>query len=329
MRILAFFLLFIFCQTLVYCQKDTVHLTDIFTISTAVINLDGYPDFIAVDGNDVWITNRKKIEKVSANSTKPVLSVEVPEPCGAPVVGFGSLWVANCSDKCIYRINRTTGEVIAKIRTGLANKFGELSLAVGAGSVWVLSDSAGILTRINPIKNQIQKRIKVQPLSYCVAFGYDAVWVTNTGSVVYNWNTGEAIAKNRGSIQRINPRTNKVAAQINVGLAPLFIAVGENSVWTLNQGDGTVSRIDPHTNKVNATIDVKAAGGGGDIATGAGKVWIRGNRTVFLLAVDPKTNSVEKRYGPISGSGAVRVAKNNMIWVSAHDVHTVWGMKHE
>jgi YVTN family beta-propeller protein len=253
--------------------------------------------------------------------------VDLPAPCGAPIVSFGSLWVANCSDKSIYRIDRTTGKIISKIPTGLANKYGELSLASGAGSIWVLSDSSGVLTRIDPHKNKIQTTIKVLPLSYCVAFGYDAVWVTNTGSVIYNWKTGEAIAKKSGSIQRINPGTNKVVANIKVGLAPLFIAAGENGVWTLNQGDGSVSRIDPLSNRVIATIDVKAAGGGGDIATGAGKVWIRGNQTAFLLSVDPKSNTVNKRYGPISGSGAVRVTKNNMIWVSSHDVNTVWLMK--
>ncbi len=327
MKFLPLFLLLVLHQTLAYCQKDTLYLSDISKFSTAVIKLNGYPDFIAVDGNDVWITNTKKIEKLSVDSTKPIFTVDVPAPCGAPIVGFGSLWVANCSDKSIYRIDRTTGEIISKIQTGLANKYGELSLAVGAGSIWVLSDSSGILTRIDPIKNKIQRRIKVKPLSYCVAFGYDAVWVTNTGSVKYNWKTGEVQANKRGFIQRINPGTNKVVANITVGLAPLFIAAGENAVWTLNQGDGTVSRIDPHTNRVKATIDVKASGGGADIATGGGKVCIRGNQTVFLLSVDPKSNTVDKRYGPISGSGAVRVTKNNMIWVSSHDVNTVWVMK--
>jgi DNA-binding beta-propeller fold protein YncE len=327
MRFTSVFLLLFLLQTFAYCQKESLHLSDISKISTAVIKLNGYPDFFAVDSNDVWITNTKKIEKLSADSSKPVLTVEVPEPCGAPIVGFGSLWVANCSDKSIYRIDRNTGQILAKIPTGLASKIGELSLAIGAGSVWVLSDSSGVLTRINPLKNNIQKRIKVKPLSYCVAFGYDAVWVTNTGHVKYKWKTGEAIATKRGSIQRIDPMTNKVKATIDVGLAPLFLAAGENGIWTLNQGDGTVSRIDPHTNKLKATIDVKASGGGGDIATGAGKVWIRGNLTAFLLSVDPGSNSVDKQYGPISGSGAVRVTKNNIIWVSAHDINTVWLIK--
>jgi YVTN family beta-propeller protein len=50
--------------------------------------------------------------------------------------------------------------------------------------------------------------------------------------------------------------------------------VGEGAVWTLNQGDGSVSRIDPKTNKVAAKIDVGVPGEGGDIAAGEGSVWV-------------------------------------------------------
>lgn len=323
MRLSTLVLLFHFQFSSAYCQNDSLKLTEISKVAKAEIILNGYPDFLAVDGNDVWITNTKRIEKLSIKSTRPVLTAKVPAPCGAPIVGFGALWVANCSDKSIYRIDRTTGKILAIIKTGLANKEGELSLAIGAGSVWVLSDSSGILTRIDPIRNKIAKQIKVKPLSYCVVYGYNAIWVTNTGHVEY-LKTGEAKTAEPGSVQRINPKTNKVAATIKVGLAPLFIAAGENGVWALNQGDGTVTRINPHTNKVLATIDAKVSGLGGDIATGAGKVWIRGYKTAFLVSVNPKSNSVEKRYGPTAGSGAVRVTADNHVWVSAHDVNRVW-----
>lgn len=308
------------------CQSDQSGLLSIDSIAASSLALGGYPDFLAVDKNDVWITNEKRIEKLSARNSKPVLTAEIPSPCGSPVVAFGSVWVANWNDKSVYRIDRNTGKTIAKIKTGLANKYGELSLAAGAGSVWLLSDSSGVLTRIDPKKNLVAKRIKVNPLSYCVAFGYGAVWITNTGELVYS-KTGEATAPTPGSVQRINPATNSVVATIPVGLGPLFIAAGANGIWTLNQADGTVSRIDPISNKVKAIINAGATGSGGDIATGAGKVWIRGNKTVFLLSIDPTKNVVDEKYGPISGSGAVRVSEDNTVWVSSHDVHKVWLIK--
>ena len=51
--------------------------------------------------------------------------------------------------------------------------------------------------------------INVLPFSYCAAFGYDAVWVTNTGNVKNIPDTGMVEGKNQGSVQRIDPNTNK------------------------------------------------------------------------------------------------------------------------
>ena len=321
-------LLFLLINSTGYAQPgSSVKELDISKVASVVLKLDGYPDFMVPDSNDVWITNEKRVDKLSSTSTKPILSAAVPSPCGVMAVGFGSLWVANYNDKSIYRINRSTGKVTAVIPTGLADKYGELSIAAGAGSVWVLSDSAGILTRINPETNAVQATINVLPFSYCAAFGYDAVWITNTGNVKNIPGTGMVEGKNKGSVQRIDPITNKVAATISTGTAPRFLAVGENGIWALNQADGTVSRIDPYTNKLVATVNVQVAGLGGDIAAGAGKVWVRGNRTAFLVTIDPKTNTIGNRYGPLSGSGAVRVTEDNSVWISSHDVNSIWIIK--
>lgn len=311
-----------------HCQQDSsLTVLKIAKVAAVILKLDGFPDFMVPDSNDVWITNEKRVDKLSSKSSKPILSAAVPKPCGVMAVGFGSLWVANCTDKSIYKIDRRTSKISAIIQTGLADKYGELSLAVGAGSVWVLSDSTGFLIRINPVKNVIEAKIKVLPFSYCVAFGYGAVWITNTGKVKNIFSTGMVEGKNKGSVQRINPKTNQIVATIPTGIAPRFLAVGENGVWTLNQGDGTVSRINPYINKLIATIDAKVVGLGGDIATGASKIWVRGYKSAFLVSIDPKTNAVSNRYGPLSGSGAVRVTADNNVWISSHDINTIWIMK--
>src|SRR6185503_13507892 len=71
-----------------------------------------------------------------------------------------------------------------------------------------------------------------------------------------------------------DPSTNLVVETIPVGKSPRFIAAGAGAVWTLNQGDGSVSRVDPKTNKVVATIEVGVPGNGGDISVGEGSVWV-------------------------------------------------------
>ena len=66
-------------------------------------------------------------------------------------------------------------------------------------------------------------------------------------------------------------------------------------------------------------------GPGGDIAAGAGRVWVRATPTL-LTVIDPESDRVVARYGPPSGSGAVR-ANQDVVWVTAHDIQTVWILK--
>jgi virginiamycin B lyase len=172
----------------------------------------------------------------------------------------------------------------------------------------LLSDSSGILSRINPESNKVEVKISVSPHSYCAAFGYKSVWITNT---------------NNNSVQRIDVKSNSVIATIPVGKKPRFLSVGEDGVWALNQGDGSVTRINPASNKVVAAIDTKAMNHGGDIAAGAGKVWIVSiNPERPLQIINPVNNMVETIYEyeavdgkKIKADGAVRISAK-YIWVS-------------
>jgi YVTN family beta-propeller protein len=276
----------------------------------ATLKLPGSPDFLAPDGDDVWILNIDRVEKLSVKSDKPVLSVTIPGACGALIVGFHSVWVASCGTQSIYRVDKESGKLLSIIPCPISDRNGEIMLAAGAGSIWVLSDRAGVLTRIDPRKNAIQTTIAVEPDSHCAVFDFGAVWITNTAG---------------NSVQRIDPGTNRVVATIPVGKTPRFLAAGEKGVWTLNQGDGTVSHIDPGQNKVVAVVDAKVPGSGGDIAAGAGCVWVRAKGRL-LETINPASNAVQTIYTPVAGSGAVRVT-THFIWVTAHDINTIWVLK--
>jgi len=296
--------------------QEPVTATPIAERAIATLEIPGFVDFLAAEGAAVWITNEGRVEKLRHDRPSPVASVAVPEPCGAMIVAFGSLWVANCRDSSVYRIDLETSKVVSIIRTGLADPTGELGLAAGAGSVWILTDRKGTLSRIDPETDKIISQVTVAPYSYAAAFGFDSVWITNTGTDP---------KRGRGSVQRIDPATNKVIARIPVGPEPRFLATGEGAVWTLNQGDGSVTRIDPGTNQAVASIPLGMVGSGGDIAAGGGRVWVRG-KTVLLAAIDPAVNRVVEFFGPPAGSGGVRVA-DDLVWVTAHDIHTVWVLR--
>jgi virginiamycin B lyase len=72
----------------------------------ATLKVPGFPDFLAADGNAVWVTNENRVEKLVFESKGAVMTVHVPEPCGAMIVAFNSLWVASCRDKSIYRVDK-------------------------------------------------------------------------------------------------------------------------------------------------------------------------------------------------------------------------------
>jgi streptogramin lyase len=277
----------------------------------ATLKLAGYPDFLAGDGRTAWITNTDRVEQLDAGQTGPVATIEMPTPCGAMVTVDGSLWVASCRDNAIYRLDLATRTVAAVIPTGLGDPDGELSLAAGAGSIWVVSSADGVLSRIDRTTNKVVAAIPVLRGSYSAAFDFGAVWISATEG-----------ADKPGWVQRIDPALDAVAATIPVGPDPRFLAAGEGAVWTLNWGDGSVTRVDPTTDRAAITFSLGMEGGGGDIATGGGRVWVRGTK-VLLAEIDPATNTVVAIYGPPAGSGAVRVA-DDLVWVSAHDDPTVW-----
>lgn len=280
------------------------------------LEVPGSADFLVLEGDDAWVTNQGRIEKLRAGSPTPVAAVPIAEPCGAMAIDFGSLWVVNCHDRTLVRVDLKSHRILAVIPTGVADPTGELSVATGAGSVWLLTDDRGVLSRVDPETSRVVARIPVQPHSFAAVFGFDSVWIAAAA---------DGTATGAGSVQRIDPRSSSVVATIPVGPGPRFLAAGAASVWTLNQGDGTVSRVNPETNSLAATIPAGVPGSGGDIAVGAGRVWVRATRTA-LSVIDPATNLITARYGPPCGSGAVR-ANDRVAWVTAHDVQTVWVLK--
>jgi virginiamycin B lyase len=272
----------------------------------AVFDVAGAPDWIAVD-RAVWISNKPKnsVARLDPHTNTVAATVAVGQrPCSGLAAGFGSLWVPNCGDHTISRVDLESGAITATLPTGIGNSEG--SIATGAGSVWLITDTKGTLARFDPATNAVVAEIYVTPGSYGLAFGEDALWVTST---------------ERGTVARIDPHTNLIVETIAVGKAPRFIAVGAGAVWTLNQGDGSVSRIDPKTNAVTATIEVGVPGEGGDIAVGEGSVWV----TSFefpLSRIDPATNTVAQQfYG--KGGDAVRVGLGS-IWLCHLEAGKVW-----
>jgi virginiamycin B lyase len=270
-----------------------------------VIDVPGFADFLAVDGDHVWATNDGRVERWSREGK--IAGVPMAKPCGAMAIHAGSLWVADCKEGAVVRIDTASAEKIATIATGIANPKGELNVIAGAGSVWVASDDKGVISRIDPVTNAVIATIAVTPGTHYLTFGYDAVW---------------AVSSEGATVQRIDPVTNAVTTTTALGKSPGFLTAGEGAVWVQEQGDGTVAKIDPATGTVLGRAKVGAVLKYGDIDTGAGMVWLRTTEDQTFVAIDPQTLEVVARLGKAEGSGALRYAGTGL-WTSAHDVHTL------
>ncbi len=302
-------------------QSDSVKIENLNTSAFRILKVGEKPDFIAIDNDDAWIIDdhQDRIIKISPDQERPLLVVHLKDACTAPIVYFNFLWVMSCADECLYKIDHLSGRILTKIKTGMADRDGEMSLAAGDGSIWLLSESSGILLRIDPRKMTVQKKIKVKPYSYCAVFNNHSIWVSNFAD---------------NSVQKIDTRTNFVTATIPVGSKPHFLTAGGQFVWTLNQGDGTVSEIDASSDKLISTIDVKAVGEGGDIAVDSNKVWIVStNPARPVQIINTGTHKIDAIYRqntnvqyPSKVDGATRIS-GKYIWISGYYSKTVWVLK--
>lgn len=270
-----------------------------------MIQVPGFADFLAVDGNSVWATNAGQVERWSRQGK--LAEVAMSKPCGAMAVFRRTLWVADCKEGTVVGIDTRTARKTASIPTGIANRDGELNVVAGAGSIWVASDEAGKVSRIDPATNTVSATITVDPGTWYLAFGHGALW---------------AVSSNGQSVQRIDPRTNSVVKRTALGKQPGFLAAGEGAVWVQEQGDGTVARIDPATGEVSGRVKVAEALKWGDIDTGGGKVWLRTTEDQTFVVIDPRSLTISARVGKPVGSGALRYTGKGL-WTSAHDVHTL------
>ena len=266
------------------------------------------PDFIILGTTYAFVTDvGNGIGRFDLRTGALVDSLEIPgTSCEGLDVGFGSVWSATCSPK-LARIDETTGHVTL-IDLPDRGWDTESSVGAGEGAIWItVGQPNRTLVRVSPTTNAVTGTFPMPIGATAVRAGLGAIWIT---------------VPLKNTLLRVNPTDGTVAAQIPVGGGPRFLALGEGAVWVMNQLDGTISRVDPSSNAVVATIDFGERIRGGDVAVGGGAVWVHGS-TTLLARIDPVTNTITKRYGPQVGSGGV-AANDDAVWVTAHDVKTIW-----
>jgi virginiamycin B lyase len=269
-------------------------------------------DWLAAGRGGIWLSGQEEIYRLNRRSGRRVARIPVPEgPCQATEVGAGAVWTATCNEPGLTKLDTRRNRVARHVALPVSvDYFGEGSIGVGAGAIWLVTDApectACRVSRVDASTMEVTAEIPVQIGAAGVRFGAGSVWVTNPVEDV---------------VQLIDPTTREVTRTVRTGRGPRFFDVGEGAAWTLDQVDGTVTRIDARTGRT-ARIAAGVPGEGGDLTVGGGSVWARGSDRL-LTRIDPDRRKVIARYGPSSGSGAVIVGAG-AVWISAHDVNTVW-----
>lgn len=280
-------------------------MVDIESAGASLLQESGRPDWLALAGGSAWGAGNDGIQQMDGKTGADKALIPIVSICTAMDTGFGLLWAADCDHASLVRIDPATAKVSATypLKAGFVAEEG--SVGAGEGGVWVATTSS-TLVRFDP-KTGAQAVFPLPVPGAGVRAGLGSVWVT---------------APDSDDVLRIDPKTGSVIATIRAGRAPRFLAVGGDSVWVQNNGDGTVTRIGAD-GRVTATIPVSLSSvDGGDIAAGGGFVWPRIS-AALIAKLDGTTGALLATYGPPNGSGSV-AADADAVWVSAHDVSSVW-----
>ena len=159
-------------------------------------------------------------------------------------------------------------------------------LAVGRHVLRVRAvDRRGRHSALTRVVVQIVKGVRLREIDvggrpFSLAEAAGSLWIANFLS---------------GTVERLDPATNRVTARIQVGGEPYGLAVGGGSVWVGNNGSDSVTRIDTATNQVVARVAVgdRPIGIGYDDSDGS--VWVANFGDSAVSKIDAATNTVRTR----------------------------------
>jgi virginiamycin B lyase len=284
---------------------------DIEEAGARVIRTSGRADWVTIAGDSAWLANiGTGITRYDLATGDMLGEIETANDiCVAMDEGFGSLWVGDCVDNTLLRIDVATGELVATIGLPLAGIAGESSVAVGDDGVWMLSTGTQPdLMRIDPATNEVANTFPAPDGATAMRAGDGSLWITRAST---------------GQLLRVDPATGQELAEIDIAPESTFLAYGEGGVWIMGTATGDVVHVDPATNSVVATIPTGGPVDHGDIAVGGGYVWARIS-DALIAQIDPATDTVVARYGPQPTSSGGVDADDQAVWVSDYLDQTIW-----
>jgi DNA-binding beta-propeller fold protein YncE len=281
----------------------------------AVIPLPGARSMTVGDGI-LWVLDGSGRVVGIDPGTNVVVGEPLRVPADAEVIAVaqGALWVAGAApgdlatpgDDTVTRIDLATGHRVATVTVGRA----PLDLVATPGAVWVPNSGGGgdSVARIDPSTNRLAGRpVRTGASPQSLAVGGGSLWVANHDAA---------------TVTRIELASGKVAADIPVPSEPHRVAYGAGAVWVGNWHDNSVSRIDPETNRVVGSPIPIGSHHAGNLAVGAGSVWVTSDyrvdaapEDVVVVRIDPQANRAVETIA-VGGHPIDVAATQGAVWVS-------------
>jgi streptogramin lyase len=125
------------------------------------------------------------------------------------------------------------------------------------------------------------------------------VGVAAVATVLLTRGSGGLSSISANSVGIVDPGSDRIVAEVPVGIDPEAIAVGEGGVWVANVEDETVSRIDP-TSRALVRGGIAVGSDPSDLAVGRGSVWVALGALAELVRINPDQNEA---LSPVSALG--------------------------
>jgi streptogramin lyase len=225
--------------------------------------------------------------------------IVLPQGAGAVAFGAGSIWVIQQTKHHLLRIDMESGNAVG---FPIELDFEPREIAYGEGAVWVVSADHTRLVRIDPQTDKVAAEIDLRSLRIpdhvllLIAAGEGAVWMTDQVNVIQldpqtNQIVGQPLpageeiitlalghgtlwtgSHDDGIVTRVDAKTHRVVATIDMGFSVHGLAVSDESAWVLDEHGFAVVRIDPQMNRPQERIPIDFIGA--NLTAGGGSVWV-------------------------------------------------------
>jgi streptogramin lyase len=236
----------------------------------AVINVGGTemsPASVVASGDEIWFTDhaKKAVSRIDPQTNRIVERIPVGFLIYDIAIDGNTLWLTHLGSptpggNVVVRVDTRSNRIVERIDVPAP-----ATITVGGGSVWVVEFGAVLgkpskVARIDPQTNEVVEEIPVATYyPYHMAFGAGSIWIANGLDM-------EKPSRDKLSVSRLDPKTNKEVARIGTGLNMWSLAVDGGSVWAAgsppdcaSSDEGALVRIDPTTNEIVGRTNVRCA----------------------------------------------------------------------